>query len=140
MIDYINAMFHTLLYGVSSTSMCAKPATQLVCFVYTGCSFLILEIAVLSRTNLCDLIRVSIFDLITSNLCSYLFSRHGKLNLVYTKLDMVVNNFTHFIWSVSVRGDTSNKFAVSPRHFFAICEIARPREVASVDGIADDNI
>ena len=60
MIDYVNAVFHTLLYGVSGTSMCAKPSAQLVCFVYTCCGLLVFEIAILSRTNLCDLIKVSL--------------------------------------------------------------------------------
>jgi hypothetical protein len=78
--------------------------------------------------------------LVASNLCSYLFSRHGKLDLVYTKVDMMVDNFTHLIWAISVCGDTGNKFTISPCHFFAVCEIPRPGEVAGIDGIANDNI
>jgi hypothetical protein len=52
----------------------------------------------------------------------------------------MVDNFTHLIWAIGVCGNTSNEFAVSPCHFFAICEIARSREVAGIDGITNDNI
>jgi hypothetical protein len=73
MIDYVNTMFHALLYGVSGTSMCAKPPAQLVCFVYTCSGFLVFEIAILSRTNLCDLIKVSLLTF-------------GRLELVFLPL------------------------------------------------------
>lgn len=71
---------------------------------------------------------------------TYFFSRHGELDLVYSELNMVVNNLAHFYWSIGIGSDTSNELALSSSHFLAVGEVSGARDISSIDGITDDDI
>jgi hypothetical protein len=73
-------------------------------------------------------------------ICSHLLSRHGQLDLVYTNFDMVIDHFTHLVWTVCVGGNTGHEITVPSGNLFAICEVARSWQVARIDSIANDNI
>jgi hypothetical protein len=53
---------------------------------------------------------------------------------------MVVNDFTHLIWSICICCDTGNEFAISSCHLFAVGQIAGARYVTGIDGVSDDHI
>jgi hypothetical protein len=58
--------------------------------------------------------------MLSTRTTAYLFATHAKLDLVHTKIDMISNHFSHFVWPIGVSGDPSYKLAVSPRYFLSI--------------------
>jgi hypothetical protein len=57
-----------------------------------------------------------IFDLlagkINSDELTYFFSAHAEFDLINSNVDVMPNNFSHFIRTISVSSNASNKFSV----------------------------
>lgn len=71
---------------------------------------------------------------------SYLLATHTQLDLVDTKVYMVVHNLSHLFRAVGVSGDTGNQVSISPGDFFAIGKVSWTWNIACIDGISDNNI
>lgn len=69
-----------------------------------------------------------------------LFSGHAQLDIVNAELDVLANNFSHFIWPVCEGSDATHQLTVSSRHLLPISQIPRPRYVSSIDSISDYDI
>jgi hypothetical protein len=65
---------------------------------------------------------------------------HAQLDVINAEVHMMADHLSHLIWSVCKGCDTCNQLAVPSSHLFAVCEISRSWNIASVDGISDDYI
>ena len=53
---------------------------------------------------------------------------------------MMINHAPHLVWSICKRRYAGHKFSVTTCHLFAVGIVARARDVAGVDGVANDDV